>query len=175
MTNVSVTLHWTEPRQPNGLIAGYRLYYMSKQVTDVVTVKDKAKEIVYQLKNIGIIKITYFGIIAWSVHTELSVSLNLRILYTIHFRALHQVLSLGESLHVEARGQLLRHNRGLDGCVWPGQVRSAGADGIIYSTTEFPADISTNKLSEVTWNIKNFVNDKIFQFKNRHKECGLRK
>ena len=54
MTNVSVTLHWTEPRQPNGLIAGYRLYYMSKQVTDVVTVKDSSQEIVYQLKNLGI-------------------------------------------------------------------------------------------------------------------------
>ena len=33
VTNSSVTLHWTIPSSPNGIIAGYRLYYMSKQVT----------------------------------------------------------------------------------------------------------------------------------------------
>ena len=36
-----------------GIILGYRLYFVSKQVTDVVTVKDSSKEIVYQLKNLG--------------------------------------------------------------------------------------------------------------------------
>ena len=45
-------------RNSAGLISGYRLYYMSKQVTDVVTVKDSSQEIVYQLKNLGI-NITY--------------------------------------------------------------------------------------------------------------------
>ena len=38
-----------------GIILGYRLYFVSKQVTDVVTVKDSSQEIVYQLKNLGII------------------------------------------------------------------------------------------------------------------------
>ena len=41
------------PSSPNGIISGYRLYYMSKQVTDVVTVKDSSKEIIYRLQNLG--------------------------------------------------------------------------------------------------------------------------
>ena len=39
-----------------GIILGYRLYFVSKQVTDVVTVKDSSKEIVYQLKHLGNIR-----------------------------------------------------------------------------------------------------------------------
>lgn len=50
--NDSVTLHWMEPESPNGIITGYRLYYMTKKMTDVQTVKDSSKEIVYMLKNL---------------------------------------------------------------------------------------------------------------------------
>eukprot|EP00092_Neocalanus_flemingeri_P005720 GFUD01006160.1.p1 GENE.GFUD01006160.1~~GFUD01006160.1.p1 ORF type:complete len:1193 (+),score=156.97 GFUD01006160.1:67-3645(+) len=50
--NDSVTLHWMEPESPNGIISGYRLYYMTKKMTDVVTVKDSSKEIIYMLKNL---------------------------------------------------------------------------------------------------------------------------
>jgi len=50
--NDSVTLHWMEPDSPNGIISGYRLYYNTKKMTDVVTVKDSSKEIVYMLKNL---------------------------------------------------------------------------------------------------------------------------
>lgn len=41
------------PVSPNGVIAGYRLYYMTKQVTDVVTVKDTAEEVIYRLLNLS--------------------------------------------------------------------------------------------------------------------------
>lgn len=41
------------PVSPNGVIAGYRLYYMTKQVTDVVTVKDTAEEVIYRLQNLS--------------------------------------------------------------------------------------------------------------------------
>ena len=51
--NDSVTLHWKEPESPNGIIIGYRLYYMTKKMTDVQTVKDSSKEIVYMLKNLS--------------------------------------------------------------------------------------------------------------------------
>ena len=51
--NDSVTLHWMEPESPNGIITGYRLYYMTKKMTDVQTVKDSSKEIVYMLKNLS--------------------------------------------------------------------------------------------------------------------------
>lgn len=42
-----------QPASPNGLISGYRLYYMTSEVTDVVTVKDSSQEIVFQLKNLS--------------------------------------------------------------------------------------------------------------------------
>ena len=41
------------PVSPNGVVAGYRLYYMTKQVTDVVTVKDTAEEVIYRLLNLS--------------------------------------------------------------------------------------------------------------------------
>ena len=40
-------------QHPNGVIAGYRLYYMTKKMTDVVTVKDSSNEIIYRLQNLG--------------------------------------------------------------------------------------------------------------------------
>ena len=35
------------------MIAGYRLYYMTKKMTDVVTVKDSSDEIIYRLQDLG--------------------------------------------------------------------------------------------------------------------------
>ena len=40
-------------QHPNGVIAGYRLYYMTKKMTDVVTVKDSSDEIIYRLQDLG--------------------------------------------------------------------------------------------------------------------------
>jgi hypothetical protein len=40
-------------QHPNGVIAGYRLYYMTKKMTDVVTVKDSSNEIIYRLQSLG--------------------------------------------------------------------------------------------------------------------------
>lgn len=51
--NDSITLHWLQPQHPNGVIAGYRLYYMTKKMTDVVTVKDSSNEIIYRLQNLA--------------------------------------------------------------------------------------------------------------------------
>ena len=35
------------------MIAGYRLYYMTKKMTAVVTVKDSSDEIIYRLQDRG--------------------------------------------------------------------------------------------------------------------------
>ena len=69
VANDSITLHWLQPevrpllhnilytmficQHPNGVIAGYRLYFMTKKMTDVVTVKDSSIEIIYRLQNLG--------------------------------------------------------------------------------------------------------------------------
>merc|ERR1719385_398345 len=52
VANDSITLHWIQPEHPNGVIAGYRLYYMTKKMTDVVTVKDSSDEIIYRLQDL---------------------------------------------------------------------------------------------------------------------------
>jgi len=52
VANDSITLHWIQPQLPNGVIAGYRLYYMTKKMTDVVTVKDSSDEIIYRLQDL---------------------------------------------------------------------------------------------------------------------------
>jgi len=53
VANDSITLHWLQPEHPNGVIAGYRLYFMTKKMTDVVTVKDSSIEIIYRLQNLA--------------------------------------------------------------------------------------------------------------------------
>ena len=40
ITNTSVTVTWLQPSQPNGLIEGYRLYFMTDNFTDVRTIKE---------------------------------------------------------------------------------------------------------------------------------------
>ena len=53
VTNSSVVVHWQEPNFPNGLIQGYRLYYMHKNYTEVVTVREPAEEMGYLLVGLG--------------------------------------------------------------------------------------------------------------------------
>lgn len=40
VTNSSLRLHWRQPSHPNGIIQGYRLYYMQTNFTDVRTVRN---------------------------------------------------------------------------------------------------------------------------------------
>ena len=53
VTNSSVVVHWQEPNFPSGLIQGYRLYYMHKNYTEVVTVREPAEEMGYLLVGLG--------------------------------------------------------------------------------------------------------------------------
>ena len=114
--NDSVTLHWMEPDSPNGIITGYRLYYMTKKMTDVQTVKDSSKEIVYMLKNLS----KLYKVCKQVMHfLELKDAMTER---SFLCRTVYKVYNLGKSFHIKTRGQLFRHNRSIDRCVWSWKV-----------------------------------------------------
>ena len=53
VTNSSVLVKWSPPQHPNGIIQGYRLYYMHKNFTDVSTMRVK-KSVLDQMSKTGI-------------------------------------------------------------------------------------------------------------------------
>lgn len=53
VTNSSVVVEWRQPEAPNGIILGYRLYYMHKNFTDVKTVRNPAENMDYLLTGLG--------------------------------------------------------------------------------------------------------------------------
>ncbi|CAB4058090.1 PTPRG [Lepeophtheirus salmonis] len=50
--NSSVQVHWHEPYAPNGIIQGYRLYYMHQNFTDVRTVRNPSPQMQYLLEGL---------------------------------------------------------------------------------------------------------------------------
>lgn len=53
VTDKSVYLSWGQPEQPNGIIQGYRLYFMHKNFTDVRTIRNPIPEMEYPLKDLS--------------------------------------------------------------------------------------------------------------------------
>ena len=53
VTNSSVVLYWNEPVHPNGIIEGYRLYFMHKNFTDVRTIRQPTEKMEYFLTGLG--------------------------------------------------------------------------------------------------------------------------
>ena len=53
VTNSTVSVHWLEPTTPNGLIAGYRIYYMHDNYTDVQTVRSTNPDMSYVLQRLS--------------------------------------------------------------------------------------------------------------------------
>ena len=53
ISNTSVTISWDQPSQPNGLIQGYRLYFMHDNFTDVRTIKEADSHMEYKLQGLG--------------------------------------------------------------------------------------------------------------------------
>ncbi len=53
VTNSSVSVHWQEPTTPNGIIAGYRIYYMHDNFTDVKTVRSTEHQMYYALRGLS--------------------------------------------------------------------------------------------------------------------------
>eukprot|EP00090_Calanus_glacialis_P013507 TRINITY_DN22191_c0_g1_i1.p1 TRINITY_DN22191_c0_g1~~TRINITY_DN22191_c0_g1_i1.p1 ORF type:complete len:1215 (-),score=130.86 TRINITY_DN22191_c0_g1_i1:761-4405(-) len=52
ITNSSVVVTWLEPSRPNGIIEGYRLYFMHSNFTDVRTIKETNTVMEYQLQGL---------------------------------------------------------------------------------------------------------------------------
>ena len=53
VTNSSVAVRWQRPRHPNGIVQGYRLYYVHKNFTDVQTVRDPDEDMEHTLQGLG--------------------------------------------------------------------------------------------------------------------------
>ncbi len=53
VSNSSVTVGWHRPRHPNGIVQGYRLYYMHKNFTDVQTIREPEDRMDFHLGGLG--------------------------------------------------------------------------------------------------------------------------
>ena len=55
ITNRSAVISWEEPKSPNGVLAGYRLYFMHDNFTDVRSLKASKKKTMmeYKLEGLG--------------------------------------------------------------------------------------------------------------------------
>lgn len=52
VTNATVAVQWEQPTTPNGVIAGYRVYYMHDNFTDVQTVRSTNRVMQYLLRRL---------------------------------------------------------------------------------------------------------------------------
>ena len=91
VTNTSVRVLWHRPEKPNGVIQGYRMYFMHQNFTDVRTVRDPQQKMDYHLT--GLSKFSPLQ----TCHVAKVTQLNLKPLH----RALHQVQDLAEGFHLE--------------------------------------------------------------------------
>ena len=53
VSNGTIALGWSRPAMPNGVIKGYRLYFMKHNFTDVVTVRQTGSNVEYELHDLG--------------------------------------------------------------------------------------------------------------------------
>ena len=53
VTNTSVRVLWHRPEKPNGVIQGYRMYFMHQNFTDVRTVRDPQQKMDYHLTGLS--------------------------------------------------------------------------------------------------------------------------
>ena len=53
VTNSSVRVLWHQPTHPNGIIQGYRMYFMHQNFTDVRTVRDPKDKMEFLLEGLG--------------------------------------------------------------------------------------------------------------------------
>ena len=53
VTSTSVDVSWSQPEEVNGVIMGYRLYYMHNNFTDVVTIHNSAPQMQHTLSSLS--------------------------------------------------------------------------------------------------------------------------
>lgn len=65
----TIALSWAEPENPNGVIKGYRIYFMRKNFTDVQTVRSAEKVQKFILTDLGNVYYTVFtGVLKKNAH-----------------------------------------------------------------------------------------------------------
>ena len=65
ITNTSVTLQWHRPDRPNGIILGYRIYFMrNNNFTDVVTIRRTEPIMTHVIQDLGkLAKMSYLTVL----------------------------------------------------------------------------------------------------------------
>ena len=80
ITNTSAVIDWSRPSDPNGVIEGYHLYFLSGNLTDVRTIRSKDPRIEYTLTQLSPFSTYYVWIRAftWKHEGESSTKLSVR-------------------------------------------------------------------------------------------------
>ena len=70
VTNTSAVVDWSRPHHPNGVIAGYRLYFLSGNLTEVKTIKSKDPRLEFRLTELAPSSLYYVWIKAFTWKNE---------------------------------------------------------------------------------------------------------
>ena len=70
VTNVSAVVDWSRPANPNGVIEGYRLYFLHGNYTDVKTIKSRDPRVDYVLTDLAPATVYYVWIKAFTWKAE---------------------------------------------------------------------------------------------------------
>ena len=70
VTNISAVVDWSMPANPNGVIEGYRLYFLHGNYTDVKTIKSRDPRVDYVLTDLSPATQYYVWIKAFTWKTE---------------------------------------------------------------------------------------------------------
>ena len=81
VTSNSVDVSWTQPEELNGVITGYRLYYMHNNFTDVFTIHSSSPQMQHTLSSLSKSRsyFLYFSFLSLCLSQSLSVSLCLSV------------------------------------------------------------------------------------------------
>lgn len=85
----TIALSWAEPENPNGVIKGYRIYFMRKNFTDVQTVRSGDKVQKFILTDLGMLTLHLANCTIELIHLFLIC------------RTIHGVQTLAQSFYME--------------------------------------------------------------------------
>ena len=70
ITNTTAVVDWSRPQEPNGIIVGYRLYFLNGNKTEVKTIKSKDPRLDFRLTDLRPASLYYVWIKAFTWKTE---------------------------------------------------------------------------------------------------------
>ena len=70
ITNTTAVVDWSRPHHPNGVIDGYRLYFLSGNLTEVKTIKSKDPRLEFRLSDLDPASLYYVWIKAFTWKNE---------------------------------------------------------------------------------------------------------